>query len=223
LWRVWRGYPFRSKVPANAQVGGILSLFDYLVACPRLPRCFLLRANVVIQLSVTGFKLASRSRYIFFYRGKLRLDSIQLLLCQTHCIRAAQACAYKFCTLFGESRSPRCDVRGSSFNVRRWRIERMQIRELFQEIAIRSFALLNPAFHAGKLALAHIEIVLRLALLLEKRLLVCLQLCKCLSLFAGILFPFFFNPFYSFFAPRDSKCDFLLLLLQFLQRNDFVA
>ena len=99
----------------------------------------------------------------------------------------------------------------------------MQIRELFQEIAIRSFALLKTPFHAGKLTLAHVQVMLRLVLLLEKRLLICLQLCKRLSLFARILLPFFFDRFYSFFDSRDLKCDFFLLLLQFLQRNDLIA
>src|SRR5437867_13397055 len=99
----------------------------------------------------------------------------------------------------------------------------MQIGELFQEIAIRSFALLNAAFHAGKLALAHLEIMLRLIALLEERLLLRFQPCKCFRLFAGILLPFFFDPFYSFFDPRDSKCDFFLLLLQLFKSNYLVA
>src|SRR5437667_7898295 len=65
--------------------------------------------------------------------------------------------------------------------------------------------------------------MLRLVPLLEKRLLICLQLCKRLSLFARILLPFFFDRFYSFFDSRDLKCDFFLLLLQLLQRNDLIA
>src|SRR6266436_3430504 len=65
--------------------------------------------------------------------------------------------------------------------------------------------------------------MLRLVAALEKRLLLCFQLCNCLSLFARILLPFFFDPFYSFFDSRDSKCDFFLLLLQLLKRNDLVA
>jgi hypothetical protein len=210
-------------MPTDTQIGWIFSLFDRLVVCPRVAGCFLLRANVVIQFSVARFEFASRSRYIFFYRRKLCLRRVQLLLGQTHCIRATQARPDKFCTLFRKTRSPRGDTGGSCFQVRwRW-IERMQIGELFQEIAIRSFALVNAAFHAGKLALAYLDIILRLIALLEERLLLRFQPCNCFRLFAGILLPFFFDPFYSFFDPRDSKCDFLLLLLELLKRHDLAA
>src|SRR5438105_11314573 len=99
----------------------------------------------------------------------------------------------------------------------------MQIGELFQEIAIRSFALLNAAFHGRKLAFAHIEIMLRLIALLEERLLLRFQPCNCRGLFADILLPFFFDFFYSFFDPRYSKCDFFLFLLELLKRHDLVA
>ena len=193
------------------------------MVCSRVARCFLLRANVIIQFPVARFEFASRSRYIFFYRSKLGLNRVQLLFGQTRCIRAAQTRPDKFCTLFRETRSPRGDAGGSGLQIRRSRIEGMQIGELFQEIAIRSFALLNAPFHARKLALAHIDIVFRLIALLEKRLLLCFQPCNCRGLFAGILLPFFFDPFYSFFDPRYSKCDFSLLLLELLERHDFVA
>src|SRR5438552_11581230 len=220
---VWRGNALCRKMPTDTQIGWIFSLFDRLVVCPRVAGCFLLRANVVVQFSVARFEFASRSRYIFFYRRKLCLRRVELLLGQTHCVRAAQARADKFCTFFGKTRSPRMDTGGSCFQVRgRW-IERMQIGELFQEIAIRSFALLNAAFHARKLALAHIDIILGLTALLEKRLLLRFQPCNRRSLFAGILLPFFFNPFYSFFDARYSKRDFFLLLLELLERHDFIA
>jgi hypothetical protein len=42
-------------------------------------------------------------------------------------------------------------------------------------------------------------------------------------LFARILLPFFFDLFYSFFDPRDSKCDFLLFLLQLLKSDYLIA
>src|SRR6059058_5397123 len=87
-------------MPTDTQIGWIFSLFDRLVVCPRVAGCFLLRANVVIQFSVPRFEFASRSRYIFFYRRKLCVDRVELLLGQTHCVRAAQARADKFCTLF---------------------------------------------------------------------------------------------------------------------------
>src|SRR5206468_5147885 len=181
------------------------------------------RTNVVIQLSFSGFKFAPRSRDIFFDGGKFRLSRVQLLLSQAHCIGATQSRADKFCTLIGQTRSPGGYARRSCFKIRRLGIERMQIREFFQEIAIGSFALLKPAFYAGKLALAHIEIMLRLVLLLKQRLLLCFQLCNCLSLLARILLPFLFDRFYSFFDPRDSKCDFFLLLLQLFKSNYLVA
>src|SRR5437773_7483632 len=220
---VWRGNALCRKMPTDTQIGWIFSLFDRLVVCPRVAGCFLLRANVVVQFSVARFEFASRSRYIFFYRRKLCLRRVELLLGQTHRIRATQARPDKFCTFFRKTRSPRGDTCGSCFQVRGCWVERMQIGELFQEIAIRSFALLNAAFHAGKLALAHLEIMLRLIALLEERLLLRFQPCNCFRLFAGILLPFFFDPFYSFFDPRDSKCDFFLLLLQFFKGNDLVA
>jgi hypothetical protein len=59
--------------------------------------------------------------------------------------------------------------------------------------------------------------------LLETRFLLCFQFRNCPSLFPGILLPFFFDPFYSFFDPRDSKCDFFLFLLELFERHDFVA
>src|SRR5438309_11345624 len=65
--------------------------------------------------------------------------------------------------------------------------------------------------------------MLRLIALLEKRLLLRFQPCNCFRLFAGILLPFFFDFFYSFFDPRDSKCDFFLLLLKLLKGHDLVA
>jgi hypothetical protein len=46
--RVWRGNTRRRKMSANAQVRRILSLFDSLVSCSRVTRCFLLQTDVVI-------------------------------------------------------------------------------------------------------------------------------------------------------------------------------
>ena len=154
LRRVWRCHPFRSKMSADTQVSGIFSLFDYLMACPRVARCFLLRANVIIQFSVACFKFGSRPSDVFFYCREFRLRRVQLLLGQTHSIRTPQARPDKFCSLFRKTRSPRGDAGGSCFQVRRSWIERMQIGELFQEIAICSFTVLNAAFHACKLAFA---------------------------------------------------------------------
>src|SRR5215472_17903876 len=65
--------------------------------------------------------------------------------------------------------------------------------------------------------------MLGLVALLNKGLLLRFQLCNRLSLFPRILLPFFFNPFYSFFDPRDSKRDFFLFLLELFKRDDFVA
>src|SRR4029077_17550384 len=67
------------------------------------------------------------------------------------------------------------------------------------------------------------DIIFRLGALLEKRSLVCFQLCNGLSLFARSLLPFFFDLFYSFFDLRDSKCHFFLLQLQLFKRDDLAA
>ena len=99
----------------------------------------------------------------------------------------------------------------------------MEIGELFQEIAIGSLALLNASFYGGQFALADVHIAFGLVALLEKRLLFRLQLCNRLRLFARILLPFFFDLFYSFFDLCDSKCDFLLFLLQLLKSDDLIA
>ena len=99
----------------------------------------------------------------------------------------------------------------------------MQVGQLFQQFAIGGFALLNPAFHSGKLALAYIDVILCLVALLKKRLLLRFQLRNCRRQFARNLLPFFFDPFYSFLDPSDSQCHFFLLLLQLLQRDDLIA
>jgi hypothetical protein len=99
----------------------------------------------------------------------------------------------------------------------------MKIGDLFQEIAVGSLAFPNTSFYGGQFALADVNVAFRLVALLEKWLFFRLQLCNRLSLFARILLPFFFDLFYSFFDPRDSKCDFLLLLLQLLKSDYLIA
>src|SRR5438552_4497424 len=221
--RVWRGNCLRSKVSADAQIRGIFSLFDCLMPHPRVARGFLLRANVIVQFSVAHFEFAPRPRDIFFYRRKFRFSGVQLLLGHAHCVRATQARPDKFRALFRKTRSPRANVGRERFQVWRGRIQRMQVGELFQQFAIGGFALLNPAFYAGKLALAYIHVIVCLVALLKKRLLLRFQLCNCRRVFARNLLPFFFDPFYSFLDPSDSQCHFFLLLLQLLQRDDLIA
>ena len=99
----------------------------------------------------------------------------------------------------------------------------MQIGELFQQIPVRSFALLYAAFHGGELALAYLEIILRFVAPVKKRLLLRFQPGNYFRLLPGILLPFCFDRFYSFFDSGNSKRDFFLLLLQLLQRNDLVS
>ena len=59
--------------------------------------------------------------------------------------------------------------------------------------------------------------------MLKKRLLLCFQLRNRLGLFTRDLLPFFFDPLYSFFDPCQPERDFLLLLLQFFESDDFIA
>jgi hypothetical protein len=99
----------------------------------------------------------------------------------------------------------------------------MQIGELFQQVPIRSFAILNAAFHGAKLALAYVEIILRFVASMKKRFLLRFKLSNCFGLFPGILLPFRFDRFYPFFDSGNSKRDFFLLLLQLFQRNDLIA
>src|SRR5207245_2468572 len=74
-----------------------------------------------------------------------------------------------------------------------------------------------------RFALAPLGLILRLIALLDHPLLLRFQPCNCFRLCAGILLPFFFDFFYSFFDPRDSQCDFFLLLLKLLKRHDLIA
>ena len=99
----------------------------------------------------------------------------------------------------------------------------MQIGELFQKIAIGSFALLNAPLHAGKFSFAHLGGAFRLISLMKERLFLCFEFRDCVRLLACDLLPLFFDPFYSLVNPCDPQRDFFLLLLQFLQRNDLVA
>ena len=58
---------------------------------------------------------------------------------------------------------------------------------------------------------------------MKKRLLLRFQPGNYFRLLPGILLPFCFDRFYSFFDSGNSKHHFFLLLLQFLQRNDLVS
>src|SRR5207244_4767890 len=177
----------------------------------------------ITQFSVTRFKLASGPRYVLFHRRKFRFCCIQFLVRQPRRLRAAEARPNEFCSLFRKPRSSRRDIGGARFQVGRSRVERVEIGELFQEIAIGSLAFLNTPFYGGQFALADANVAFRLVTFLEKWLFFSLQLCNRLSLFARSLLPFFFDLFYSFFDPCDSKCDFLLFLLQLFLSDDFIV
>ena len=71
----------------------------------------------------------------------------------------------------------------------------MQIGELFQKIAIGSFALLNAALDARELAFANLGICLRVIALLKKWLLLCFEFRNRLGEITRNLLPFFFDPF----------------------------
>ena len=99
----------------------------------------------------------------------------------------------------------------------------MQIGDLFQKIAIGSFALLDSPLHSSKLPFAHLRSVLRLVALLKKRFFVRFQLGNYPGLFTRNLLPFCFDRFYPFFDPRYPERDFFLLLLELFQCNNLVA
>ena len=99
----------------------------------------------------------------------------------------------------------------------------VQIGELFQEIALGSFVFLNAASHPGQLAFTDINGVLRLIMLLEKRLFLRFQFCDRRMLVARILLAFFLDLLDPFFDLSDPERDFLLFLLQFLERDNLIA
>ena len=168
--RAWRRDALRGKVPANIQIRGIFPLLNCLVACACVARCFLLSADVVTQFPVARFKLAPGARDIFFNRSKFRFRGIQFFLGQTRSLRAAKPRPHQFCSSLRKSRPSCTDTGRSRFQVGGRRIERMQIGELFQEIAIGGFVFLNASFYGNQLALADVNVAFRLVALLDERL-----------------------------------------------------
>src|SRR5581483_1995506 len=99
----------------------------------------------------------------------------------------------------------------------------MQIGELFQQIAIGSLILLNPAVDRGQFALTDLNVAFCLVALLDERLFFRFQLGDRFGLFARVLLPFLFDLFYSLFDLGNSNRYLLLLLLQFFEGHDFIA
>ena len=192
-----------------------------LRAC--IASCFLLSSDVIIQFSVSGFKLASSPRNVFLHCRKFRFCGIHFFRGQPRRFGAAEARPDQFCSLFRKPRQPSVDTGRPRVQIGRSWIKRMKIGELFQEIAIGSLAFSNTSFYGGQFALADVNVVFRLVASLEKWLFFRLQLCNRLRLFARILLPFLFDLFYSFFDPRDTKCDFLLFLLQLFKSDNLIA
>jgi hypothetical protein len=99
----------------------------------------------------------------------------------------------------------------------------MQIGELFQKIAIGSFALLNTALDTRELTVAYLDTRLGMIALLKKWFLLRFKLRNRLGEVPRNLLPFIFDPFNSFFDSRDSQRDFFLFLLQLFKRDNLGA
>ena len=99
----------------------------------------------------------------------------------------------------------------------------MQLRKLFQQFAVGRVVCLDAAFHSGHFAFAKLHRALGLVALLKERLFFQLQFCNCFVLLAGIFLPLRLDLFDSFLDLRNPKRDFLLFLLQLLQRDDLIA
>ena len=55
---------------SNVQIGGIFSLLDCLMVCPRFSDRFLLATDVIVQFSVARFKFTPDPLYVFFHDRK---------------------------------------------------------------------------------------------------------------------------------------------------------
>src|SRR2546421_11069612 len=221
--RVWWGNALRGKVPANVQIRRVFPLLDCLMLRACIASCFLLSSDVIIQFSVSGFKLASSPRNVFFHRRKFRFCGFHFFRGQPRRFGAAEARPDQFCPLFRKPRQPSADTGRSRLPIGRSPSNRMKVRRLFAEDGIGGFAFPNTSFYGAQFALADVNVAFRLVAPLEKWLFFRVQFSDRLSLFARILLPFFFDLFYSFFDPRDTKCDFLLFLLQLFKSDNLIA
>src|SRR4029077_8910015 len=96
MWRVRRSNALFRQMPADAQIGWILSFFDGLMPCPRVARCLLLDLNALSQFLVARFKFAPRPCNVFFHGGKFGVSSVQLFLRYTDRVGATQTRPHEF-------------------------------------------------------------------------------------------------------------------------------
>ena len=223
--RVRRRDSLRREMTPDVEVGRVFLLLDRLMVPPRFLERLLLGAAVLIQDPVARFKFVPDPRDIFVHDGQLCLGCRQFLPGHPACFRAAEAGARDFRSFLRQdgrgatliaaicaSRSAgggTCACSSDSFFNR--------------SRSAASFSWSRRST-AGQFAIAKIGCALRVVSPLAGS-----AFFSSSSLASASFCSFAFCSRCSFDFPdafldlRDPERDFLLFLLEFLQRDDFVA
>src|SRR4029077_1216360 len=102
-------------------------LFDDLVARARFPHRFLLSTDIFVQRSLARGKFLAKALNIFIDDRELRFARGEFLFGNASCLSATKAGPDKFGTHRRQPRTTPTDVCRLSFEVRRWRSERLQL------------------------------------------------------------------------------------------------
>ena len=183
----------------------------------------LLSAAFLVQDAVPPFPLFPDLCDLFIDRGHGRFLGGEFFSGRAASFGSAEPGARHFRFFLGQSDAPRADPGHLRFDVVRRRNSRLQFGELLQQVAVGRVVLLQPALDARQLAIANIGRGLRFVLPLQDRLLLFLEFRQRRVLFFGVLFPLQFDLANPFLDRRDPERDFFLFLLQFLERDDFIA
>src|SRR5947209_1936172 len=218
----WRN-PLPGKMPANVQVSRVFSLLYDLMMLLRFSNGVLLGLNVIGESLVTRFVFTADLGDVFFNRTQLLVRGREFLLRQARGIGAAESRPNQLGAFIGQARPARGNSGDLAFQIRRRRIDRLNLGQFFQQLLVGGVVFLNPMLDRVDFTLAKFGRGLGVIPPLQNRLFLRVQLRHRLGLFFRVVLALDFDVFDSLFDLRDSQRDFLLFLLELLERDDLVA